>query len=483
MADEAGRRDGEDNDGPPEVEAELVGAAAPSEEAFDADAPPDSAQAEPEPDPEEAKPRQKPVMTPGVVLFCAFAAVALGAFAVWRFTPHDALPAAPDNKAASAAEAADPDNAAAAPRAAPPAEPAPAETTGSKIANAQAGGLKPAPAAREAGPGYLPPVTADGAAKLANTVEAGAKEAMRRFAEEQGGAPAADIAPSTEDAIAPAPALADAAAAEAAAGGAEQAAAEADPESGARDAGAAQTDERLAQARADFAEEKRRLETALEEERSRNAGLSAEVENLRIALADAQAARDLAANNEAAALRAEIEALRNQQERNSSRQMRAAFALTALSRAIDHGDPYTEELAAVAEFEPAAASALEAHAATGVATDASLRIGFDAAARAALAAASLEKVGGGLPGLIARAQNLVSVRPAKPVAGDAPGAVLSRAEHALEQGDVAFALLQLEDLPLVAQEAMADWIASARARAEAQAALARLEAEISGDAG
>lgn len=488
MADDTGKREGDDNEGPPEVEAELVSETAPPEEAFDTDAPPDAPPDELDPDPQETKPRRKPVLTPGVVLFCAFAAVALGAFAVWRFSPFGAVPAAPQSETAPAPEPAAQDNAVSAPETAP----APAKPDQPKIANAPADGLKPAPSDNDGAAGYLPPVTAVEAAKIGNTVEEGAKEAMRRFEEEQAlqedktGAPQADTDPFAEDVaedvVAPAsePDLADAAAQDAAGDGAAQDTA---ASSGADETGAALAAERLAQAQAAFAEEKRNLENALTEERRRNDELSAEAERLRIALADAQSARDLAAADEAAALRAEIDALRQAEARTSSRQMRASFALTALSRAVDQGDPYTEELSAVAEFEPAAASALETHAETGVATESALRIGFDAAARAALAAASQEKAGGGVSGLIARAQNLVSVRPAKPVAGDAPGAVLSRAEHALEEGDVAFALLQLEDLPAVAQEAMADWIASARARAEAQAALARLEAEISGDAG
>ena len=65
--------------------------------------------------------------------------------------------------------------------------------------------------------------------------------------------------------------------------------------------------------------------------------------------------------------------------------------------------------------------------------------------------------------------------------GRGPVAILSRAEHALEQGETGFALLQLEDLPLPAQEAMADWIAQARARAEANAAVAALTSRFAGE--
>jgi hypothetical protein len=54
-----------------------------------------------------------------------------------------------------------------------------------------------------------------------------------------------------------------------------------------------------------------------------------------------------------------------------------------------------------------------------------------------------------------------------PREGDDPDAVLSRAEAAVKGGDIDVALTELEALPEVAQEAMADWTAKARLRAEA----------------
>ena len=191
--------------------------------------------------------------------------------------------------------------------------------------------------------------------------------------------------------------------------------------------------------------------------------------------------RENGLRDEIAGLRTELQKARNDRSQQSARQMKASFALSALSRAVDQGGSYTEELAAIEEFEPRAAAALEAHAATGVATEAVLRSGFDVAARKALAASSLEEAGGGALGLMARVKNLISVRPSQPRDGDSPGAILSRAENALNQGEIGFALLQLEDLPLPAQDAMADWMTQARARAEAEAALAALSMRLAGD--
>lgn len=482
MADEAGKREGDEHEGLPEVEAELVSETAQSEDAFDEDAPEGAAQAAVEPDAQADEAARKKALTPGVMLFLGFVVVALTAFAVWRFTPHGVSVEAqlpPPAEAAPAKEPADETRTSSWTRDEP--EPEPDEPAEEKIANAPADELKTPPEAAEGAAGYLPPVTAEREAKIGNSVEEGAKEAMRRFAEEDA---AAEVAPEPQDLPEDQPAdEAETAALE------PEDAAETGPAPEpalvpAPDMATTETsDAEFADLRARYEEETQALRTELDNERRANEDLNSEIARLRSALAEAESDRDAAANEEVMALRDEVERLRRDRANTSSRQMRASFALAALARAVDQGDPFTEELEAVAEFEPSAAAALEAHAETGVATEAALRIGFDAAARAALAAAGQEKAGGGVPGLVARAKNLVSVRPAEPMAGDDPGAVLSRAEQALEEGEVSFALLELEDLPVSAQEAMAGWMAEARARAEAVAALGRLQAEISGETG
>ncbi|PQA88053.1 mitofilin family membrane protein [Hyphococcus luteus] len=547
MADEPGKRDNDkqapdegsakgsgESEGKselPEVEAELVtekSASESSDDAFDADAPKEAG--EPGPAPGEAEPgsddgaeksARKSAFTPGVMLFLAFVVVALIAFAVWRFSPlgapspeaepvqtsaaPDEAPAEDESPAPGTEDLAVPDEDAASGKTPPEDEPADA-----KIANAPAGELKTSPAAIEEGDsGFLPPVAEEGAKKIENTVEPGAKDAMRALDDEEASADTAG-APLTEEGVEPEESVSDSAPAEdtqraevetedAGESIAEEAASEedeaqddvapaelseADPSNEPADSAAVeQLETQLAQLRADFSDEKQNFENDLADQRRINADLMAEVESLRAQLTDVETARAQAVNEEVVALRAEVEKLRREQANVSARQMRASFALAALSRAIDQGDPFTQELAAVEEFAPDAAAVLEPYAADGVATEAALRIGFDAAAREALAAAGQEKAGGGLKGLIARAQGLVSVRPAEPVAGDAPGAVLSRAENALEEGDVAFALSQLGSLPPAAKEAMAEWTSDAKARAAAEAALAALQTEITGETG
>ncbi len=65
-----------------------------------------------------------------------------------------------------------------------------------------------------------------------------------------------------------------------------------------------------------------------------------------------------------------------------------------------------------------------------------------------------------------------------PREGDDPDAVLSRAEAAVRDGRVADALTEIETLPAPVQDAMADWLASARARAATEAAVQDLSQRL-----
>ena len=479
-------------EGLPEVEAELVSATAPAADAFEDDAPEAEAAADAdagETAEDNVTPKRPSTLTPGVILFLIFVVVALGAFAVWRLnfsSPAEPAAESAEARAVPTAPAPAANEETVTLEIEQPADPAP-----DKITNVPADELQPetgpdAPAAStDDAPGsFLPPVTEGDAAKLSNSVEEGAKEAMRRFREteqENAIAPQTDEVPvedesitpdaeetasepvgEVEEVVAPEPAGTDSVVQEGAE--AEQAAFDA---------------ERLALEER-FAAEKQQWQAELASAQQRNDELGAEIERMRAAL-DEAALRIEAAETDAREARASAEQIRNEDASASERQMKAAFALSALSRAVDQGAPFAEELSIMSQFD-AAAGALEAHAQTGVATDADLRARFGAAARAALSAAALEEADSGPARLMARARNLVSLRPARPTDGDAPGAVLSRAEHALEQGEITFALLQLEDLPLAAQAAMADWIEDARARAEAQSALTALAARINRDA-
>jgi hypothetical protein len=65
----------------------------------------------------------------------------------------------------------------------------------------------------------------------------------------------------------------------------------------------------------------------------------------------------------------------------------------------------------------------------------------------------------------------LNARSLEPREGDDPDAVLSRVEAAARAGDIAAALAEIEALPEVAREPLADWIDRAEAHRAAQAAL------------
>jgi hypothetical protein len=107
-------------------------------------------------------------------------------------------------------------------------------------------------------------------------------------------------------------------------------------------------------------------------------------------------------------------------------------------------------------------------------TLASLRLTFPAAARDALGAARPSTEGRPLlTRLWAQAQDLVTVRQGDRVlVGDPAAGALERARDALDAGDLDAAVAELGTLEGPAAQAMAGWLAQARALLEARAALA-----------
>ncbi len=69
----------------------------------------------------------------------------------------------------------------------------------------------------------------------------------------------------------------------------------------------------------------------------------------------------------------------------------------------------------------------------------------------------------------------LGMRSLRPREGNEPEAILARAEAALQEGDLARALAELDSLPPAGLEAMASWRAKAEQRLAALALLARLE--------
>jgi hypothetical protein len=123
---------------------------------------------------------------------------------------------------------------------------------------------------------------------------------------------------------------------------------------------------------------------------------------------------------------------------------------------------------------PGAPAALARFANANPPTEAALRLAFPQAARDALAAARPATEGKPLMArLWAEAQDLVTIRQGDRVLlGDPTAGVLEHARAALEAGDLAGAVTAVASLTGTAAQAMAGWLADARALLDARAALA-----------
>lgn len=188
------------------------------------------------------------------------------------------------------------------------------------------------------------------------------------------------------------------------------------------------------------------------------------------ALAAEAEARLKEAEAQAAAMKAEAEAL-----------TRAAVAQAAFGRlqaAVDSGAPYAAILPDLGQEPP---QALLAHAETGLPSLAQLQETFPDAARLALEAALRADMG---DSWTERATSFfrsqTGARSLTPREGTDPDAILSRAEAALQTGDLTTALTEVSALPEAAQAPMAEWRAKAETRQAALAALAELAGKIGG---
>jgi hypothetical protein len=122
---------------------------------------------------------------------------------------------------------------------------------------------------------------------------------------------------------------------------------------------------------------------------------------------------------------------------------------------------------------PGAPQALARFANTAPPTEAGLRLAFPRAAHEALAAAQPTTDGRPLLARVwAEAQDLVIIRRGDRVlVGDPTAGVLEHVRVALDAGDLAGAVAAVASLDGAAVQAMADWLAKARALLEARAAL------------
>jgi hypothetical protein len=156
---------------------------------------------------------------------------------------------------------------------------------------------------------------------------------------------------------------------------------------------------------------------------------------------------------------------------------RLAFVALVLRTAVERGDPFATELAAVKPLvtDPAQITPLEPFASTGVPRAAALARELSQLAGPMLnAAGAAPREAGIFDRLTQGAEKLVRIRPINETPGDDPATVISRAEVKAANGDLAGALADLSRLPDAVRVPAKDWMKKAEAQAAALAAARRL---------
>lgn len=152
-----------------------------------------------------------------------------------------------------------------------------------------------------------------------------------------------------------------------------------------------------------------------------------------------------------------------------------------LQAALAAGRPYRTELRtvqALAAGQPQVSAVLaemEPRAEAGLPTATALRARFDKVAADIIQADRMRADAGWVDQTLGRVSSLITVRRASgEVAGDGVDAVVSRAEAALDAGDLGRAVAELSTLTGPPATAASDWLADARARAAAEEAVRSL---------
>lgn len=166
----------------------------------------------------------------------------------------------------------------------------------------------------------------------------------------------------------------------------------------------------------------------------------------------------------------------------------AAIAFANLRSAVSEGRPYAAELVTIGALAPVLGDlgVLPAYAEKGIPTLPELSRSFATAEDSALAATAPAPSGSFLDNLMASAESLVKIkRIDEPATGEGPGAALARAKAALDKGDLALAVKEVETLDGAPRDAFSAWLGQARARLSADETLTRLEGlllvSLSGD--
>ena len=163
---------------------------------------------------------------------------------------------------------------------------------------------------------------------------------------------------------------------------------------------------------------------------------------------------------------------------SADRAVRLALAATALNAAVERGDAFAAELAAVKALgaDPKLLAALEPFARSGVPTSAALARQFSELAPALQQAAEPPSREGVLGRLQLNAEKLVRIRRVDEAAGTDAAAVVARSEAKAARGDLPGAAAEVAQLPPNARAPAEAWIKSVQARTAAIDASRRLAA-------
>jgi hypothetical protein len=158
-----------------------------------------------------------------------------------------------------------------------------------------------------------------------------------------------------------------------------------------------------------------------------------------------------------------------------------AIAFANLRASVSDGRPYAAELDTIGTLAPALGDlgVLPAYAEKGIPTQLELARSFDAARDEALAAPVPAGDASLVDSLMASAQSMVKIRRIEEApAGEDAQAVLARAKSALDKGELAAAVKEVETLDGKARDAFSAWLGEARARLAAAETLTRLEGAL-----
>ncbi|WP_417718636.1 COG4223 family protein [Salipiger sp.] len=159
---------------------------------------------------------------------------------------------------------------------------------------------------------------------------------------------------------------------------------------------------------------------------------------------------------------------------------RARAALSDVNAALVSGEPYATELGVIEANGIAVPAALSAPATDGVATMAILTEAFPPLARDTLASARRAEAEGesGTRRFATFMANQLGARSVEPKDGASVDAILSRAEAALREGDLATSLDELDTLPEEAKAELSGWLDQARTRQGALEAADQVALEL-----